>query len=149
MSWDRDLYLDSFLAVSSLRSQGVPVETRWSSSADATYEGWWLDPKSKEFGPNARYYQHDVAEAKKLLEEVLKQDPKYADGYYQLGKLQLEEGDVKTAITNLEAGSKLSPNSDYIHYQLAMAYRRDAQMEAAAKEMKLYEDLKSKRSRQN
>ena len=66
-------------------------------------------------------------EAKKLLEEVLKQDAKYSDAYYQLGKLQLEEGDAKTAITNLEAGSNLSPDSDYIHYQLAMAYRRDAQ----------------------
>jgi ABC-type transport system substrate-binding protein len=28
---------------------------------------WGLDPKSKEFGPNAKYYQFNVAEAKKLL----------------------------------------------------------------------------------
>src|SRR5439155_3373774 len=36
-------------------------------SSGATNEGWWLDPKGKEFGPNAKYFQHDVAEAKKLL----------------------------------------------------------------------------------
>lgn len=28
---------------------------------------WWLDPQSAEFGPNARYYQRNVAEAKKLM----------------------------------------------------------------------------------
>src|SRR5207302_9482744 len=28
---------------------------------------YWLDPKSKDFGPNAKFHQHDVAEAKKLL----------------------------------------------------------------------------------
>jgi tetratricopeptide (TPR) repeat protein len=83
-------------------------------------------------------------EAKKLLQEVLEQDAKYADAYYQLGKLQLEEGDAKTAITNLQAGIKLSPDRDYMHYQLAMAYRRDAQPEAAAQEMKIYQDLKSR-----
>ena len=88
------------------------------------------------------------AEAQQLLEEALKQDAKYADAYYQLGKLQLEQGEARAAIANLEAGSKLSPTSDYIHYQLAMAYRRDAQPEAATREMKIYEDLKSRRSAQ-
>jgi ABC-type transport system substrate-binding protein len=27
----------------------------------------WLDPKGKDFGPNAKYFQHDPAESKKLL----------------------------------------------------------------------------------
>ena len=76
---------------------------------------------------------------------MIKQDPKYFDAYYQLGKLQLEQGETKAAIGNLEAGSQLSPNSDYIHYQLAMAYRRDAQSGAAAREMQTYQELKGHR----
>jgi hypothetical protein len=48
------------------------------------------------------------------------------------------------AISNLEAGSKLSPESDYIHYQLAMAYRRDARVSDADRELKLYQDLKDR-----
>lgn len=28
---------------------------------------WWLDPQSAEFGPNAKYYQHNPTDAKKLL----------------------------------------------------------------------------------
>jgi ABC-type transport system substrate-binding protein len=31
------------------------------------FEGWWLDPKGKDFGPNAQYFQYNVADAKKLL----------------------------------------------------------------------------------
>src|SRR5262249_11900821 len=46
---------------------GLPVETRWNTALVATYEGWWLDPKGKDLGPNARYFQHDIGEAKKLL----------------------------------------------------------------------------------
>jgi peptide/nickel transport system substrate-binding protein len=67
MAIDRDLYLEAALNVAGFRDEGLPVQTRWSSSLAATNEGWWLDPQSKDFGPNAKYYQHNVAEAKKLL----------------------------------------------------------------------------------
>jgi ABC-type transport system substrate-binding protein len=40
----------------------------WSSVVPCDeYSGWWLDPQGKDFGPNAKYYQHNVAEAKKLV----------------------------------------------------------------------------------
>jgi tetratricopeptide (TPR) repeat protein len=83
-------------------------------------------------------------EAATLLRQVIDQDPKYSDAYYELGKLQLEQGDVKPAITSFETGSRLSPNSDYIHYQLAMAYRRDSRTEDAEREIKLYQELKNR-----
>lgn len=67
MSLDRDLFVDTFSNVQKFAAEGVSIDTRWNSSLDATYEGWWLDPKSKDFGPNARYFQHNTAEAKKLL----------------------------------------------------------------------------------
>jgi peptide/nickel transport system substrate-binding protein len=67
MSWDRDLYLEAFLNVSKFEAAGLPVETRWNTALPLTAEGWWLDPKGKDFGPNAKYYQHNMDEAKKLL----------------------------------------------------------------------------------
>ena len=84
-------------------------------------------------------------EAQKLLLQVIQQDAHHADAYYQLGKLQLEDGEPKQAIANLETASKLSPESEYMHYQLAMAYRRDSRTEDAEREMKLYEALKDQR----
>ena len=67
MSWDRDLCIDAFYNVDEFEAEGLPVETRWNTDCRATGTGWWLDPQGKDFGPNAKYFKHNVAEAKKLL----------------------------------------------------------------------------------
>ncbi|HLF78758.1 MAG TPA: ABC transporter substrate-binding protein [Dehalococcoidia bacterium] len=68
MTIDRDLFAETWYNVSSYTKQGLPVRTGWSSAVPATeYTGWWIDPRDKSFGPNAKYYQHNVAEAKKLV----------------------------------------------------------------------------------
>jgi peptide/nickel transport system substrate-binding protein len=67
MAWDRDLFLDTFLNVSNFEAEGLPMVTRWSAHIGADAEGWWLDPKGKDFGPNAKYFNHDLSEGKKLL----------------------------------------------------------------------------------
>jgi peptide/nickel transport system substrate-binding protein len=67
MSYDRDLYLETFQNISRFRGEGLPVDTRWTTHVGLAPEGWWLDPQGKDFGPNAKYYVHDIAEAKKLL----------------------------------------------------------------------------------
>ncbi len=83
-------------------------------------------------------------EAQSLLRDVIQEDPKRADAYYELGKLQLEQGDTKGAVASLETGTKVGPDADYIHYQLAMAYRRDSREEDAQREIKLYQTLKNR-----
>jgi tetratricopeptide (TPR) repeat protein len=87
---------------------------------------------------------HEVEEAQTLLREVIEQDPKRGDAYYELGKLQLEKGDTKGAVSSLETGIKVSPEADYIHYQLAMAYRRESRKDDAEREIKLYQTLKNR-----
>jgi tetratricopeptide (TPR) repeat protein len=87
----------------------------------------------------------DKAEALGLLRQVIEQDKTHADAYYQLGKIQLEQGDAKAAIPSLETASKLSPDSDYVHYQLALAYRRDSRTEDAEREMEQYQAIKTRR----
>jgi ABC-type transport system substrate-binding protein len=68
MSWDRDLWIDVFYNVEKFAADGIPLETRWNTAVQGdNFAGWWVDPKSKEFGPEAKYYQHDLAEAKRLL----------------------------------------------------------------------------------
>ena len=66
MALDRELWLDSVYNTSGFTSQGLPVETRWHSSVFVILDGW-LDPRHKDFGTNAAYFQHNVVEAKKLL----------------------------------------------------------------------------------
>jgi ABC-type transport system substrate-binding protein len=68
MSWDRDLWIDVFYNIRKYEQEGIPLETRWNTAVQGdNFAGWWVDPKSKEFGPEGKYYQHDIAEAKKLL----------------------------------------------------------------------------------
>jgi len=68
MSWDRDLFIDVVYNTSEFERQGLPVETRWNTELQANFfPGWWLDPKSKEFGENVKYMQKNLDEAKKLM----------------------------------------------------------------------------------
>jgi peptide/nickel transport system substrate-binding protein len=68
MSVDRDAFIDLLYNVERFSSEGLPIETRWNTDLpNDSYKGWWLDPRDKDFGPNAKYFEHDIAEAKKLL----------------------------------------------------------------------------------
>jgi tetratricopeptide (TPR) repeat protein len=86
---------------------------------------------------------HENDEAQALLLELAKTGWQNPHVYYSLGKLQLERGEVKAAIADLETAAKLSPNSGPIHHELAEAYRQDSRKEDADREMKLYEALRS------
>jgi ABC-type transport system substrate-binding protein len=68
MAFDRDLAIETLGNTENFEKAGLPVEKKWDAPMwlDAP-EGWYLDPKSKEFGPNAKNFQFDIAEAKKLL----------------------------------------------------------------------------------
>lgn len=39
----------------------------WSTMFPAKFSPWWLDPRGKEFGPNAKYFKYDVKAAKELM----------------------------------------------------------------------------------
>lgn len=67
MSLDRDLWNDTFFNVPTFTAEGLPMEKRWNTAIPARWDGYWLNPESKDFGENARYYQHNLAEAKKLV----------------------------------------------------------------------------------
>lgn len=67
MAYDRDLFIDTFHGVSNFAQQGVDVATGWNSTTLVAGVTWWLDPKSKEFGENAKFFKHDLQAAKQLI----------------------------------------------------------------------------------
>jgi peptide/nickel transport system substrate-binding protein len=67
MSFDRDLFIDTFGDVASFEAEGLPKDKYWNTAIGPGAEGLWLDPQGKEFGPNAKYFEHNLAEGKKLL----------------------------------------------------------------------------------
>jgi tetratricopeptide (TPR) repeat protein len=78
-------------------------------------------------------------DAHALLTALATESVKIPDVYYQLGRLELAHGDVKAAIANLEAATRMSPANDAAHRDLAEAYRLDSRPEDAAREMKQYQ----------
>jgi tetratricopeptide (TPR) repeat protein len=93
--------------------------------------------------------QRRKIEARRLLVELVQARSKNPDVYFELGKLQLDSGEVKPAITTLSAGEKVSPENAAIHMELAAAYRKDSRSAAAAREKQLYEALQSKQPAAN
>jgi ABC-type transport system substrate-binding protein len=71
MSFDRDLFIESKYNVETFRAEGIPIRTGWNShlaNRDSfDIGGWFLDPQKSEFGPNAKYFEYNLAEAKKLM----------------------------------------------------------------------------------
>jgi ABC-type transport system substrate-binding protein len=67
MSLDRDLVVRTFGNVDKYEAEGIEVPTRWNSAIYAG-ESFWIDPKDKKvYGEAARFFEHDPAEARKLL----------------------------------------------------------------------------------
>src|SRR6185503_15720822 len=62
---DRDLFIDTFGNVKGYQTQGIDVATRWNTAIPCSEDGFWLDPRSREFGENAKFYRFDPGEAKK------------------------------------------------------------------------------------
>jgi ABC-type transport system substrate-binding protein len=66
---DRDALSDVFTNASKLEAAGIPIETRWATHLTGLYDNVWEDPRDTgSLGGNAKYFQYDVAEARKLLE---------------------------------------------------------------------------------
>jgi peptide/nickel transport system substrate-binding protein len=63
---DRDLLIETVNETKLFTDAGFKVEKRWATSV-AVGEPWWLDPKGKDFGPEAAVFKFDPAEAKKML----------------------------------------------------------------------------------
>jgi predicted Zn-dependent protease len=75
---------------------------------------------------------------------VVATHPENGNGHYQLGKLLLDVGKVEDAVTHLEAAVRALPQTDYVHYQLQTAYRKESRTADADRELQIYKELKAK-----
>jgi peptide/nickel transport system substrate-binding protein len=67
MSFDRKLWIDTVYNVDVFERAGLASERVLNTCLVYDAQGWWLDPTSKDFGENSKYFGYDIAEAKKLL----------------------------------------------------------------------------------
>ena len=85
--------------------------------------------------------------AEQLLRSALTLDPSLPDAHYQLGNLALKQDRMAEAQQHLEQVAKLDSSNAQGHFALSRVYRRLGRKEDAAREMKLYEELKGGDSR--
>jgi ABC-type transport system substrate-binding protein len=68
MSIDREAFADFAESRAQFAKDGLDNSVAFNSSLAPAWTGYWIDPMNdKEFGPNAKFLQHNIAEAKKLL----------------------------------------------------------------------------------
>lgn len=63
---NRQAWIETMYGTEQFKMAGLPIDIRWNSHIPG-YMPEWLDPKGKELGEGAKYFQFDVAEAKRLL----------------------------------------------------------------------------------
>jgi ABC-type transport system substrate-binding protein len=81
MLLDRDAFIDTFFNVGPYQSAGLPVESRWHTHYAAGEAPYWIDPKGKGLGEGATYFQHNPAEATKLMRAAGFNQPIRIPGY--------------------------------------------------------------------
>ncbi len=74
MTIDRDLMINSLNNVDAFTKEGVPVDKKWNSHVPLAEAEFWLDPQSKDFGENAKYFKRDLDEATKLVKAATGKD---------------------------------------------------------------------------
>ncbi len=68
MALDREAFVNVIFDPKRFTDIGVKLNSYWNTPLSAGWGDYWLDPRGKDFGPAAAYMQHNVAEAKKLLD---------------------------------------------------------------------------------
>jgi ABC-type transport system substrate-binding protein len=110
---DRDLFIDTRHNVSVYEKRGLPRAQRWASFLPPGEESFWLDPQGPDFGPNARYYKYNPAEARKLMQAagngVVEQPVAYIAGA-EGGPGYREDAEVLVGMWNATGDFKLQPN---------------------------------------
>ncbi len=84
----------------------------------------------------------DLAPGKQWAEQALQLAPDNFAPHYILGNILLKQGDAVGGLQQLEASRNLAPQSSEVHFALARAYLQLHRPAEAARERKLFEQLK-------
>lgn len=95
-----------------------------------------------ERGPTASV---DLQQIEKHLKRAVSLDAKLSKAFLQLGTLYGDQGRHAEAIEALRQAVQLEPDHAQAHYRLARAYQNTGQRALAAKELELFQQLKTKK----
>jgi ABC-type transport system substrate-binding protein len=85
MLLDRDAWIDAFWNVANFERSGIPMESGWHSHIPTSWPTLWLNPKGKELGAAASFFQHNPSEATKLLQAAGQHGSEHQYTYHTSG----------------------------------------------------------------
>jgi cytochrome c-type biogenesis protein CcmH/NrfG len=86
--------------------------------------------------------------AEQLLKQAIANDATNAEAFFELGKIELDDGRLTPASQHLERAAKLLPESREVHFVLSRVYRRLNRTADAQRELETYQRLKKGRAHQ-
>jgi ABC-type transport system substrate-binding protein len=127
---DRDLYADTMSNRPEFEKAGYPQPMQWASHVGVGMTGFWLDPRTdggKALGEGGKYFQHNIAEAKKLMsaagyanglniDSSFNAGTNYGTNYHQMIEIitgMIEEAGFKVARKPREYQNDWLPNYFY------------------------------------
>ncbi len=119
----------------------------WPEAAEQFQEELKLTPgdlDSKYHLAFVDQQQSKIDDALALYLKVIAANPDYANAQYETGKILEDRGQYSDSVGHLEAAARLTPEKDYIHYQLQAAYRKLNRSADADRELEIYKALKAK-----
>jgi ABC-type transport system substrate-binding protein len=122
MMIDRDLWIDSYQNLPQFRDAGLPVDPLWNSHMRAGQPNW-LDPKTEALGEGAKYFKHDPAEAKKLVQAAGHNTVRSAIAWHNNGSDKRREEITQGMISD---GNVFDLRIDVIDYNVEYRNRQRA-----------------------
>ncbi len=103
-----------------------------------------VDPRDPMCLYNLGYMENkqgNLQEAELLLNQALQADPNYGDALYELATVKMAERKYREAIPLLRRSTQLASKPALAYYKLSIAERRLNQVEAAEKDLKIFQTL--------
>ncbi len=113
-------------------------QEHWPEAAEEFQAELVLDPADADAKYNLGFVylqQSRTDDAVAIFQEVIRDHPSHANAQYELGKILLDRGQLPEAVDHLETAVHLSPQTDYMHYQLQAAYRKQSRVADADREL--------------
>jgi Flp pilus assembly protein TadD len=82
-------------------------------------------------------------QARKMFEKALDLDSALSESNYQLGRIELDAGEINAAQRHLLTAEKAAPNDSRVHFVLARLYRKQGNSAGAEREMKAFRAAKT------
>jgi ABC-type transport system substrate-binding protein len=102
---DRETFIDVFYNVGNFKNEGLPVESRWHTHFAAGEPPYWVDPKGKELGEGAQYFQLNPSEATKLVRAAGFNQPIRVPGFFSTGGTQAANRQIQVIQEMLQNGN--------------------------------------------